>query len=220
MAFIWRFLLPMLCLTAGPAAALTLEGSVTDLHGRAVEGVRAELRQMPSNFAIEQALLTHRLATLALDGGDVLAQRWSLTAPGAGVYQVRLEAPGHLSLRARMIAITGDRSLPPARLRPAQMLTVTVNGPHGRPVAGTGVWASSASPEMWTGEHDAGWSPALRLAWTDQRGKVRLPHLIGERLRLQILPPAGFAAAGIETGDDVQITVVAQKYDQRSVAPR
>ena len=206
MARNWRPCFLFLCLLAGPATALTLEGSVTDDQGRAIPNARAELRAMPNNFAVEHALLHRRLQTPPLAADTAAPGRWSLEAPMAGIYQIHLSAPGYLPVRARMVAAAEDRSLAPAHLRPARPLTVTVTTADGQPAAGVAVWAFSASPGLWQGERAAGWSPALRLAWTDDLGIADLWRLDGERLSLHVLGTPG-SPTTLEAADSVSVAL-------------
>lgn len=113
-----------------------------------------------------------------------------LKAPDAGMWKVRVEAPGFAPLEMSLLPLLEETDLPEARLSPDVRLQVRVTGPQGKPVAGARVRAedprASRSPDSW--------GIPSRLALTDANGSAALPRAQQESLVVRAGTPGWLLA--------------------------
>ncbi len=187
----------------GSSAALAtdvgLAGTVLRPGGAAFPGAEVLVRPVPSNHDAHGALLDqHVLPVLARTTTDA-AGRFGWADVGEGVFEIEVRADGFAPMRYGMAAFANPRDVPPVRLRPAVTATFTVVDSAGSPLTGVGVRATSSDPQLWDDPLDAGaWRPAPRVGWSDERGRVTLPRLHGERLTLRLRRPGYLGAAHVD----------------------
>ncbi|MFI6768436.1 MFS transporter [Streptomyces sp. NPDC050355] len=117
---------------SAPAAATTandrpagFRGRVLDISGAPVAGASVTLIDRQGRQA--------GVTTAAADGG------YTLAAPATGTYTLVLGAPGHRP-QARTLELSGgEPAHQDARLQPTVMVSGTVRGPQGRPLADAAV---------------------------------------------------------------------------------
>ena len=193
---------------------LSQAGSAIPIHGQVLSdvagplaGARVDLVPALDGFELLRRQLERRLdlepAATARSGAD---GRFTLEAPGAGLWRLRVQAPGHVGLRAFEVALTHRVELDPARLPRDVGGRLRVVDAEGRPVAGAGVWAGSASRDLWQGVAGI-WRAAPRIAWTDAIGRATIPRLAGETLKLEVWSPAADAVVQAQMVDAATVTL-------------
>lgn len=195
--------LALIAVSWGAAAEtpeLRLGGSVLVPGGAPLAGATVELRRQPSN---------HRWATVVLEGASPAAAatavsdsdgRFSLTVPEAGVWRLRVSAPGRVPMRRQPLPLVTAVELPPVTLHPDAGSTVTVRHATGAPAAGVTVYARGAGGGPWASGTTAGWRPAARLTRSGAEGRLHLPRAAGETLEVFAFPP-GVALPRAATGE-------------------
>lgn len=190
MAFPVRCLALVTLLAACPMAAgasPAVRGVVLASSNTPLPGARAEL--IPTVSSYEQGLL--RLASrepeaVAAASTDALG-RWALSAPGPGVFTVRITAPGTVPLRSEPLPLVEDLELPAAVLAPdagARFVIRTRDGVQ----PGLWVFATGAADER---PGPGGWKTAPRVGRTAGDGSLTLPRLEHESLRLHVFSGSG-----------------------------
>lgn len=178
-------------------ASVVVEGRVLDGDGEPLAGAEVLLREAPSIYA--RATERWRgdddpwIASVRSDG----AGAYRLEAPGAGVYEVRVRAPGHVPREIFLAPLVGDRVLDDVRLPRGREIEVTVADARGKVVEGA--LLTTLAPAF----PDPGftWRPANRAFRTDAEGRTVMR--IGEDLsrpfdrELRVVAP-GFAPASLE----------------------
>lgn len=117
--------------TAALAGAdpISLTGKVLDGQGKALPGARAELAPLAAQGRTQPA----PVGSAATDGSGT----FSLVAPDAGMWTVRVQAPGFVPGRVDLIPLLEARELPPVELQ---------KGTSGAPPPPAGVEARTARP--------------------------------------------------------------------------
>ncbi len=100
------------------SAQLTVSGTIETAHG-ALAGARVELYPVVARFDDADRPSIDRPEPIATTGVDARG-RFTLEAPGAGVFEVRVEAESFLPMRYRPLPLVEARELPPLALRPAR----------------------------------------------------------------------------------------------------
>ena len=179
-------------LFAGP---LAVRGTVLDAAGAPLAGARAEdLLQVPSSY--EQGRL--RLAgaepaALATTTTTDALGRYALTAPGPGVFTVRLGAAGAVPLQSPPLPLVEDAELPPATPPPDVGAALVVRDGRGGGRAGAYVLADAAGAAR-----PGGWRIAPRVGRVGADGALVLPRVAGEALTVRVFGAAG--AEAVHTG--------------------
>ena len=168
---------------ATPVLALPVSGRVLGPGGVPVDGARAELipdvgegglREPPAPAAAVAA------ADVGRDG------RFTLDAPGPGLWRVVVRAPGYVPVEARLHPLLGEARLPPAILPLDAGQRVAVADREGRPVVGALVEmvevAEAAAPP---GSRRSVWAPVERAARSGADGIAVLPRAEGETLEVR-----------------------------------
>ncbi|HEX7181544.1 MAG TPA: carboxypeptidase regulatory-like domain-containing protein [Thermoanaerobaculia bacterium] len=157
----------------GPAAALPVSGRVLGPGGAPVQGARAEL--VREGESADPAPVV--AATIDRDG------RFSLEAPGPGLWRVTVRAPGYVSVEAPLHPLLYGTQLPPAILQLDAGQRVAVADREGRPLKGALV---RATPSQDVDRH-AVWFPAARFAKAGPDGTAMLQRAEGEVLEVRAL---------------------------------
>ena len=109
----------------------------------------------------------------ALGLSDALG-RFEIDAPNAGLWKVRVEAPGFVPLEAILRPLIDPEQLPDAQLATDVGLTVRVLAPDGSPVPGASVRLDAERSRFDFG--GGSWKFPVRRGTTDAEGKLRLPR--------------------------------------------
>ncbi len=190
------------------AETLTVTGFVKMPDGFEPSAVTVELRPMSSHFdwcrrVLADAPLPGPITAARLDA----AGAFRLMAPGIGIYEVRVQAPGLVALRHRPTPVAAPVTLPPVALQSDAGTRVEVRDTAGRPVAGAWVYVQTASRELWQSAHALSWAADSRWGQTAADGTLRIPRLADERLTLRVFPPGGMEATVAEAEAEARVVV-------------
>ncbi len=184
------------------AAPIPITGWVGDAHGMPLAGARVTLSPLASAFEGQ------RLG-IAGGGGPApeptqkaasdAAGAFTFAVPDAGMWTVRVEAAGAVPFELDLVPLVETEDLPPFTTAIAEDAGVeirVVDG-QGRPVPAARVVAqSSTSPES-----TDSWHRAIRRGETGPEGRLRLPRVRGERLKIRASAP-GYPVTEIESGEE------------------
>ena len=175
---------------AGDARHLPLaQGTVRLSDGSPAAAARVELIPLPPRPAASRLLLAGHSGAEPVASATVdAAGRYRLQAPEAGVYRLRVRAPGHLPMQRVPLVLYQPVELAPAVLPRAGDSVVQAFDAGGRPLAGVRVWAVASDPPA---QAPAGWSPAVRLLSTDREGRAVLPRAGSEALDVSLIGADG-----------------------------
>ncbi len=200
-------------------AELPIRGLALTPDGAPVPEARVELMPVASGY--QQGL--RRLAgteepPLATATADASGQ-YLLAAPGAGVFALRIAAPGRLEVDSGPLPLVAGTDLPPAFLAPDAGARLRVRYPDGRPAAGLWVFARGGSARV---RGRGGFQIAPRLGRTAADGTLALPRLEGESLTLHLFPASGAEEVheGFTGGEIVLGPEPARKLSLRGVDGR
>lgn len=190
-----------LVVTPQAAAPITVGGTVLTATGEPLAEAPVDLVALPGNYERNRQLLDGREAdpvAVTRTGAD---GRFTLAAPAAGVFTVRLRPPGFVPMRFAPLTLVRPTELPPVHVLPDAGATVDVRGPGGEPLQGVAVLAASASGATWKGVTEDGWRVGARLGRSGPDGRLILPRAPGERLRLHAWTPRGSVTHRSEAGE-------------------
>ncbi|HYH47126.1 MAG TPA: carboxypeptidase-like regulatory domain-containing protein, partial [Thermoanaerobaculia bacterium] len=157
---------------------------------------------MQSNHAWRLSVLAGRAApdpAATVDAGS--EGRFVLTAPSAGMWSVVITAPGRLPMRYLPLPVTEPVELPPLELVPDAGVEIRVLWKDGKPAAGAWVLLTTGSPDLMRTLRTDGWQVDSRVGHTDAEGRVKLPRLAGEAVKVHAFArDARRAAATVPAG--------------------
>jgi protocatechuate 3,4-dioxygenase beta subunit len=186
----------------GLAAPIPITGWAGGAHGQPLAGARVTLSPLLSAFERQRLGIagTPTPEPIAKTVSDA-AGTFTLTAPDAGMWTVRIEAAGAVPCEIDLVPLLEAVELPAFLTETAKAddtagLDVRVVDGQGRPVPAARVTAEPAVP---AGSADF-WRPALRRGDTGADGRLRLPRRRDERLKLRA-SVAGFPLAESEAGE-------------------
>lgn len=145
-----------------------------------------------------------------------------LEAPAAGLWTVRLEAPGLVPLVHRLEPLVEPRVLATARMESDGGLTVHVGGREDKPVAGALVRLFRPASRMDDILRPRGWEADNAAGLTDAEGTVHLHRAESDRRKI-VVSATGYRVSSrpttagtgmtvrLETGQARRVTVVEQK---------
>ena len=184
------------------AAPIPITGWVGDAHGMPLAGARITLSPLASAFEGQ------RLGIAGAGGpapeptqktASDAAGAFTFAVPDAGMWTVRVEAAGAVPFELDLVPLVETEDLPPFTTAIAEDAGVeirVVDG-QGRPVPAARVVAqSSTSPET-----TDSWHRAIRRGETGPEGRLRLPRVRGERLKIRASAP-GYPVTEIESGEE------------------
>ncbi len=184
-----KLLATALLIAAAAVPALAQEvavgGRVVALGGDPLPGVEVQLLPLVDSF--------HRSA-MDFDGisvepvGRALTDddgHYRLTAPGAGLWRIVIQAPGFVPVAADLMPLIEPRELADAELSPDEGITVKVVDPGGAPVAGASVRIGRDTSRLRFGQRL--WNPTERRGTTGDDGTVRLARDAAERAAVSVL---------------------------------
>ncbi|HTG34315.1 MAG TPA: carboxypeptidase-like regulatory domain-containing protein [Thermoanaerobaculia bacterium] len=174
-------------------------GAVVRPDGTPVAGVRVELSALPSSYEWGRMVLGGRTyGEPATATATDRAGRFALTAPGAGLWTVVVQAPGFVPLQYAPLAVVEPVELPPAVLIEDVHARFQVISPDGTPAAGVWLYAASEASAL---RAAAGWAIRPRLGLTAADGTLELPRARRERLTaLAVAGAATVKGTGLEGG--------------------
>lgn len=178
---------------AEAASPLAVTGSVA-----APAMATVTLLPLPSDHAWRRGLLAGRTtpeAAVMVEAGQ--DGRFVVAVPAAAIWSVVATAPGHVPMRYFPLPVTRHVELPPIALAPDAGLEAMVRSAQGQPVADAWVMAETAAPELWREHARNGWRVGARLGRTDAAGRLLLPRLAGEMLRVHAFVGGARASAEV-----------------------
>ncbi|HEV8582481.1 MAG TPA: carboxypeptidase-like regulatory domain-containing protein [Thermoanaerobaculia bacterium] len=194
------------CLLA-PAGASALQ--VSGLVLEAPAAVKVSLLPLQSNHAWRHAVLAGRAApdpAAAVEAGS--EGRFVLTAPSVGMWSVVVTAPGRVPMRYLPLPVTEPVELPPLELVPDAGVEVRVLRKDGRPAAGAWVLLTTGSPDLMRTLRSDGWQVDSRIGRTDADGRVKLPRVTGETVKVHAFAPDSRRAAATVPADTARTELV------------
>jgi protocatechuate 3,4-dioxygenase beta subunit len=146
----------------------------------------AEVLLLPLGDGLDEALAALEARPLE-PVAHTLTERdghFELQAPHAGLWKVRVEAPGFVPLEADLRPLIESLELPDAQLSTDAGITVRVSGRDGAALAGA--WVRVQSDRSPFDAVGSVWSFPLRGGVTGEDGSLRLPRGERERIRLSV----------------------------------
>lgn len=178
------------------ASALQVSIQVSGLVLEAPAAVKVALLPLQSNHAWRRAVLAGRTApdpSTAVEAGS--EGRFVLTAPSVGMWSVVVTAPGRVPMRYLPLPMTEPVELPPLELVLDAGIEVRVRRKDGRPAAGAWVLLTTGSPDLVHTLRPNGWQVDSRIGRTDADGRVKLPRVAGETVKVHAFAPDSRRAA-------------------------
>lgn len=186
------------CLAPAGASALQVSGLVLEAPAAA----KVSLLPLQSNHAWRLAVLAGRVApdpAAAVEAGG--EGRFVLTAPSARMWSVVVTAPGRVPMRYLPVPLTDPVELPPLELVPDAGLEVRVLWRDGKPAVGAWVLLTTGSPDLMRTLRTDGWQVDARIGRTDAEGRLKLPRVAGEEVKVHAFAGgARRAAATVPAG--------------------
>jgi protocatechuate 3,4-dioxygenase beta subunit len=178
-------LLVVLAAPAAPAQEVSVDGRVLGPEGDPLPEALVTL--LPRLGAVERQRLADagEAPEPVSTGRSDAAGRYRLFAPHAGLWTVRVEAPGFVPLELGLEPLLDARDLPDATLMEDLGLELRALDAEGAAVAGARVRLSRL--EYFGGSER--WRPPTRSALTDAEGRARLARAEGEPLSLSASAP-------------------------------
>jgi hypothetical protein len=183
----------------GLAAPIPITGWVGGAHGKPLAGARVTLSPLLSAFERQRlGIAGTPTPEPTLKTVSDAAGNFTLAAPEAGMWTVRIEATGAVPFEIDLVPLLEAVELPPFLTAVADDtgLDVRVLDGEGRPVPAARITAEPAAP----GGASDFWRPALRRGDTGADGRLRLPRRRDERLKLRG-SVSGFPLAESEAGE-------------------
>ncbi|HZF12331.1 MAG TPA: carboxypeptidase regulatory-like domain-containing protein [Thermoanaerobaculia bacterium] len=190
---------PGLSAPVSPPASLPVTGWVGDPHGKPLAGARVTLALLRSELERQRLALPGQTPPEpVLAATSDAAGSFTLAAPEAGMWTVRIEAAGAVPVEMDLVPLIEAQELPPfhTALAADGGVEIRVLDPAGHPLAGANV-AMEGAAGSFLGAADP-WRPAPRRGQTGADGKVRLPRKRDERLKVRVNAP-GYPVAETES---------------------
>lgn len=185
---------------AAAPAPLEVSGLIVRADG-APAAVRAALLPLPGNHAWRRAVLAGRAVPDSVAAADAGSDgRFVLTAPAVGVWSVVVTAAGRVPMRYVPLPVTDPVELPPLQLVPDIGVEVMVRWRDGKPAADVWVLLTTGSPELMKGLRADGWQVDSRLGRTDAAGRMTLPRLAGEAVKVHAFAGDARATTAVPAG--------------------
>jgi len=186
----FRIVLLVVLTIAGAARAadgIAVGGRVLVPGGAPLPEAEVQLLPLLDSLGKARAILDGQEPRAVVRALTDAAGRFRLSAPHAGLWTVRIAAPGFAPLATDLQPLIEPVELLDAELEVDTGMTVRVTGTSGAPVAGALVVlrADRSRLSMW-GET---WRVPLRHGVTDARGAVRLARGEGERTAVSVSAP-------------------------------
>jgi protocatechuate 3,4-dioxygenase beta subunit len=181
-----------------PGWPATIRGRVVaEIPDRAGEPAQVRVEAVPvePTFDWASGVLEGRAAApaeAATSAGP--SGRFSVEAPGSGVWSIEVSGDGLVPMRLAPLAAVEAVELAPVHMVRDIGAEIEVRDPAGAPVAGAWVMAVCADRSWWHRVAADGWRVGARLDRTDSAGRLRLPMAEGEPLEVHAFGPGGVEA--------------------------
>jgi len=183
-------LVGLLVLSVGSAALATeipIGGRIVTMGGKALADVEVVLLALPDSLTEVGGVLEGSPAEPVARALSDKQGRFELAAPHAGLWRVRIEAPGFVPLQSELGPLIEPLELPDAELSVDEGISLRVTDRQGQPITGALVLARSDLPRFaFTG---AEWAPPMRSGRTDENGVLELPRSADERITISAAAP-------------------------------
>lgn len=170
-----------LCLPVCLGAGIEIRGAVLGDQGQPVPEARVALFDAA---AVGGQLGTEPAAEAITDGQG----RYRLSAPRAGLWSLRVSAPGYVPASMDFLPLLGPVHPEPVRLKSDAGLVVRVRDEKGQPVPGARVLLEPGNPSRFFSRERA-WHGAPRAGLSDTEGRARLARARGESAALSVSAP-------------------------------
>ncbi len=188
------------------AGSITVGGMAGTADGTAVAEARVELLPMLGNYDRTRTLLEGHIAPepVATTRTDT-SGRFSLEAPGIGVWTVVVRPAEFVPMRYKPLPLVSAIELPPAVLLRDAGTRIELLDDSGDPAAGVWVLAESGSEALWNGVAANGWRVGARIARSDPSGRLALPRAPGERLTITAFSPQSVGLSRSKAGEQATL---------------
>lgn len=167
--------LPSTALASQPSA----RGFVLSPSGSPVPGARAELLSLPGSFEQGRSRLAGDEPPPVAVATTGPLGRYTLAAPGPGVFMVRVTAPGMVPLQSGPLPLVGEIEVPAAVPLPDAGGRLVLRNTAGNPLAGLSIFAEARARPALPGD----WRIAPRVGRTAGDGSLALPRSAGDPSR-------------------------------------
>lgn len=188
------------------AEEIEIRGKVLGPDGRPHPEATVSLHPSDSPYRQSRIWFGEPASEPAAEGRTDASGEFLLNAPAAGLWTVRIEAPGLVSLVHRLEPLVEPQVLPTARMETDGGLTVHVTGAEGRPVAGALVRLYRPTSRMERILRPGGWRADTPAAPTGDDGSVQLQRDAGDR-RSVAVSAEGYRAISRPTAAGTGMTV-------------
>jgi len=169
------------------AAEIAITGRALSGSGKPLPGAEVSLQRAVDPATKARLDREGRLPDAIARGKSDAAGYFEIGAPDAGLYTLRIEAPGFVPVEYALAPLLEPIDLPEAALAADVPLTVRTVAPDGKPLAGTTVRISPPRPRF--GLEPASWAAAPRIARTGPDGSARVARGDGESYVLTVGAP-------------------------------
>ncbi len=203
---------------AGPAVGADIEirGKVLGIDGLPYPEATVSLLPAESEFRQAEAWLAGDPAAPAESVKTGRSGEYLLTAPAAGHWTVRVDAPGATTKTYDLYPLVEPVVLQPVRLKPNAGLTVKVTEGGGKPVPGALVRLFAEPDRMMMMFRRPGWTDPADAGVTGEDGAVRLARVEGDKREL-VISAAGYALYRKRAGSGTGHSAVLKKGTARKI---
>ncbi len=170
------------------AEGVSIGGRVVLPGGGPLAEAEVQLRPLRPALVEVRARLAGETAEPAARTRTAADGRYRIEAPHAGLWTVRVEAPGFVPLELDLQPLIEPQELPDAEMSNDSGLTVTVIDPQAAPLAGALVLVRTERARL-AFLDAAGWRAPLRSGQTAADGKLLLPRGAAERVSVSVSHP-------------------------------
>ncbi len=166
------------------AAEIPITGRALGGSGKPIPEADVMLLRAVDPITKARLDLEGKLPDAVARGRTDVEGHFEINAPDAGLYSVRIEAPGFVAVEHRLVPLLEPADLPDAELAQDVGLTVRATVENGRPLSGATARISPPRPRF--GPVPPSWVPAARLGRTAKDGAVRMARGESEPLVLTV----------------------------------
>lgn len=174
--------------SSASAEEVSIGGRVILPWGGPLAEAEVQLRPLLAPLVEARARLAGETAGPAARARTADDGRYRIQAPHAGLWTVRVEAPGFVPLEFDLQPLIEPLELPDAEMSNDSGLTVTVIDPLQAPVAGARVLVRTERSRL-AFLDGAGWRAPLRSGETAADGKLLLPRGAAEQVSVSVSHP-------------------------------